>query len=123
MDKKKILIVDDESHIRLALSRLLGKDYVIFEASDGEEAINITHQQKPDLIIMDVMMPKLDGIGACYILKSDLETKRIPILMLTALAEAPDRQYAEEMGADAYMSKPCDFKELTNTINRFLTAS
>jgi len=122
MDKKRILIVDDESHIRLALSRLLGKDYVIFEASDGEEAIRITHEQKPDLIIMDVMMPNLDGIGACYILKTDLETKRIPIIMLTALAEAPDRQYAEEMGADAYMSKPCDFKELTNTINRFLTS-
>ena len=123
MDKKRILIVDDELHIRLALTRLLSKDYVIFEASDGEEAVSITREQKPDLVLMDVMMPKLDGIGACYILKSDLETRRIPIVMLTALAGAPDRQYAEEMGADAYVSKPCNFKELTDTINRFLAGS
>ena len=121
MQKKQILIVDDEPHIRLALSRLLGRDYTVLEASDGEEALNMARSQKPDFILMDVMMPKLDGIGACNILKSDLGTKGIPIVMLTALADILDHQYAKEMGADGYITKPCSFKELRDTINHFLT--
>ena len=88
MEKKKVLVADDEVYIRLLARSLLSRDYTILEASDGEEAVAMARAQSPDLILMDVMMPKLDGVGACYILKSYSETKGIPVVMLTALQMA-----------------------------------
>ena len=75
MEKRKILIADDELYIRLMLKSILEKEYDILEATDGEEVIAIARDQKPDLILMDIMMPRLDGLGACYILKSDVDTR------------------------------------------------
>ena len=83
MEKKKILIADDELYIRLMISSALGDNYSILEASDGEQAIEIARSQKPDLILMDIMMPKLDGISTAHILKSDIDTKAIPIIMVS----------------------------------------
>ena len=94
MEKKKVLIADDEAHIRLLVRSILGKDYIILEASDGEEAVDMARTERPDLILMDIMMPKLDGVGACYILKSYSGTKGIPVVMLTALTDKLDQEYA-----------------------------
>lgn len=120
MEKKKILIADDEVYIRLLVRSILGKDYFVLEASNGEEAVNIACTRRPDLILMDVMMPKLDGVGACRILKSRLVAKGVPVVMLTALADELDQQYAKEMGADGYITKPFNAQNLLDTIGQFL---
>lgn len=121
MDKKKILIVDDESSVRLLVSSMLGKDYIVIGANDGEEAIDIAHRQEPALILMDIMMPKVDGYNACYVIKNDPTTKKIPVVMLTAVGYELNRKLANEVGADGYITKPFTLQELLETINRFLT--
>ena len=121
MDKKKVLIADDEAHIRLLMRSILAKDYIILEASDGEEAVDVARTERPDLILMDIMMPKLDGVGACNIIKSDSTTKGIPVIMVSARGDKVDQEYAKDMGADGYITKPFSSQELLGTINRILT--
>ncbi len=121
MEKKKILIVDDESSVRLLVSSMLGKDYIVIGANDGEEAIDIAHRQEPALILMDIMMPKVDGYNACYVIKNDPTTKKIPVVMLTAVGYELNRKLANRVGADGYITKPFTLQELLETINRFLT--
>lgn len=116
MDKKKILIVDDEQSIRLILNRMLEKNYVILEATDGEEAIDIIKEQKPDLILMDLMMPKIDGYTACSKIKSDPATKAIPVVMLTAIGHELNKKFAKEMSADGYITKPFTSQELLDVL-------
>jgi len=123
MDKKKILIVDDESSVRLLVSSMLGKDYIVIGANDGEEAIDIAHRQELALILMDIMMPKVDGYHACYVIKHAPTTKNIPVGMLTAVGYELNRKLANEVGADGYITKPFTLQELLETINRFLTDS
>ena len=120
MAKKKIVIVDDEPYIRLLVRSILGRDYVVLEACDGEEAVNLVRAQRPALVLMDIMMPKLDGVGACSIIKSGLVTREIPVIMLTARADELDREYSRKMGADGYITKPFCPHELLGTVNRFL---
>lgn len=116
----KILVVDDEQHIRRLVNLILGKEYHILEASDGEEAIAIARREGPVLILMDIMMPNLDGIGACHILKSDDRTKEIPVVMLTAIGDKLDQDYARGMGADGYMTKPFGAQELRDVVKERL---
>ncbi|HEY79342.1 MAG TPA: response regulator [Dehalococcoidia bacterium] len=116
----KILVVDDEQHIRRLVNLILGEEYHILEASDGEEAIDIARREGPVLILMDIMMPNLDGIGACHILKSDDRTKEIPVVMLTAIGDKLDQDYARGMGADGYMTKPFGAQELRDVIKERL---
>ena len=120
MDKKKVLIADDEAHIRLLVRSILAKDCIVLEAGDGEEAVDVARTERPDLILMDIMMPKLDGVGACNIIKSDSITGTIPVVMLTALTDKLDQKYAKDMGADGYITKPFTSWELLDTVNRFL---
>ena len=120
MDKKKILIADDEANIRLLVSSMLGKDYIVLKASDGEEAINIARSQKPDLILMDIMMPNMDGYTACYTIKKDPVTKAIPIVMLTAIGYELNVKFSQEMGANGYVTKPFSPQDLLDTIGQFL---
>ena len=121
MDKKKVLIADDEAYIRLLVRSILGRYYTILEAGDGEEAMDMARAHRPDLILMDIMMPKLDGVGTCYVLKSYSETKWIPIVMLTAMADKLDQEYSRDMGADGYITKPLSSKTLLDTVEHFLT--
>ena len=118
MDNRKILIADDELYIRLLVRNVLGRDHVVLEARDGEEAIEIARSQRPDLILLDVMMPKLDGIGACYILKSDISTKTIPVIMVSVRTDQLDQDYSKEMGADDYLTKPFDFQALLGKVKQ-----
>lgn len=107
---KKILIVDDEKPIVEILKINLMKDgYTVFEAYDGEEAVNKAMQAEPDLILLDVMLPKLDGFS---VLKKIREKSSVPILMLTAREEEFDKVLGLELGADDYITKPFSIREL-----------
>lgn len=106
----KILVVDDETSIRRILATSLSMvGYEVVTAANGVEALNIFHQEIPDLVVLDVMLPKLDGYGVCQHLRQE---SNIPIIMLTALGEVADRLIGLEIGADDYLSKPFSLKEL-----------
>ncbi|MEH1866027.1 MAG: response regulator transcription factor [Nostoc sp.] len=108
--KGKILVVDDEASIRRILeTRLSMIGYDVVTASDGEEALSTFRVSTPDLIVLDVMMPKLDGYGVCQELRKESD---VPIIMLTALGNVADRITGLELGADDYMTKPFSPKEL-----------
>jgi two-component system alkaline phosphatase synthesis response regulator PhoP len=121
MDKKKILIADDETSIRLTVGRLLGNDYIVLEATNGEEAVEIAKVQKPDLILMDLIMPKMDGYAACSQIKADEATKEIPVVILTAVGNELNKKFAAEMGAEGYITKPFNIQELMDVITPILT--
>ncbi len=120
MDKRKILITDDEAGIRLTLRRTLDKDYIILEAANGEEAVEIAKAHKPDLILMDLIMPKMDGYAACSQIKADEATKAIPVVILTAIGNEFNKKFATEMGAEAYLTKPFSIQGLLDVITPLL---
>lgn len=120
MSKKTILIADDESKIRLLVKHMLSKDYVVIEASNGEEAIEIVSRNRPDLILMDIMMPKIDGYTACNTLKNHPPTSHIPIVMLTALGQELNKKLSEQIGASGYITKPFSAEYLASTIKKFV---
>ena len=108
--KKTILIVDDEKMILNLLSCNLSKEgYNVLEAKDGIEAIEIAQEKKPDLILLDVMIPKLDGLSVCKRIKNIMN---VPILMVTAKDEELDKIVGLELGADDYITKPFSIREL-----------
>nr|YP_009392997.1 putative transcriptional regulator OmpR [Caloglossa intermedia]ARW61559.1 putative transcriptional regulator OmpR [Caloglossa intermedia] len=116
--KDKILVVDDETSIRRILeTRLSMIGYEVVSASDGEEALNIFRKEYPSLIILDIMMPKLDGYGVCQELRKESD---VPIIMLTALGDVSDRITGLELGADDYIIKPFSPKELEARIRSVL---
>jgi two-component system, OmpR family, response regulator RpaB len=116
--KKKILIVDDEAMIRRILStRLTMVGYEVAVACDGAEALEVFAEEKPDLVVLDVMMPKLNGLEVCQELR---KTTGVPIIMLTALGDVADRITGLQMGADDYLPKPFSPKELEERINVIL---
>ena len=109
-DKKTILIVDDEKPIVDILMYNLDKEgYNLLEANDGEAAVDIALKEKPDLILLDVMLPKMDGLSVCRKIKNSLN---VPILMLSAKGEEVDKILGLELGADDYITKPFSVREL-----------
>jgi len=123
MNKKKVVIADDEMYVRQLVNSALGRDYAVLEASDGEEAIDITRRQHPDLILMDVLMPNLDGYTACYEIKKSETTRAIPVVMLTGIGHELNRKLAQEMGADGYVTKPFNLQELLDTVKLYERAT
>jgi len=121
-EKKKILIADDEANIRLLIRSILSYDYTVIEAADGQEAIKAAQKHKPDLILMDILMPK-DGLQALYEIKTNLATKTILVVMLTAIDQELDRKLCDDLGAAQYITKPFSPQELLNTINQLLKSS
>lgn len=118
-----VLIVDDEPFIvetvRFALERA---GYSCLVAFDGEEAIRIARSARPGLILLDIMLPKLNGFQVCRLLKFDERYRHIPIVMLTARAQDRDRLLGREIGADAYMTKPFELPDLLREVARHLPA-
>lgn len=118
--RKKILIADDEPSVRQLLLRMLSNKYFVLEAGDGEEAVKLARSEQPDLVLMDLMMPKMDGYAACYAIKADPITKSIPVVMLTAIDHQLNVKLSKEIGADGYITKPFNSQELLDTIDQFL---
>jgi DNA-binding response OmpR family regulator len=121
--KKRILVVDDENQMVDMLSmRLEANDYEVITAADGKEGLETAKRENPDLIILDLMLPKMDGYKVCGLLKADARYNKIPIIMFTARAQDSDRQLGEEVGADAYIPKPFEPQALLSKIQELLSA-
>ncbi len=119
--KEKILIVDDEKDIVRMLNYNLKKEgYRTIEAYDGEDALDLAAREHPDLIILDLMLPGVDGLEVCKQLKKESKTATIPIIMLTAKTQETDKVVGLELGADDYVSKPFSPKELIARIKAVL---
>jgi two-component system phosphate regulon response regulator PhoB len=104
---RKLLIADDEAGIRELVRMTLESDaYDIVEAANGEEAVELAREMHPELVLLDVMMPKVDGFEACRLLKDDPATSDIVVVMLTARAQESDRERGRGAGADEYFTKP-----------------
>ncbi|WP_422444252.1 response regulator [Thermoanaerobacterium sp. DL9XJH110] len=124
MTKEKILIVDDEPHIlELVRYNLEASGFKVIEAMDGKTAIELTESQRPDLILLDLMLPGVDGLEVCRILRRQSSTRDIPIIMLTAKGEEIDKVLGLEIGADDYITKPFSPRELTARIKAVLRRS
>lgn len=118
---KRILIVDDEPDLQLIVSTVLTScGYETCHAADGFDAVEKAQKLKPDLILLDIMLPEMNGYQVCRLLKNDLNTKEIPIIMLTAKVQPSDRFWGLETGADCYMTKPFDHQDLVLKIGELL---
>lgn len=121
MEKKLILIADDEiDNVILLQKRLRASGFDTVEAYDGNETLEKVFQCNPDLILLDIMMPGKDGYEVLKILRENEKTKDIPVIMLTARAEVPDKVKGLELGAEDYVTKPFDYNELLARINSHL---
>ncbi|MCQ9206426.1 MAG: response regulator [Omnitrophica bacterium] len=121
MDKKRILVVDDEVEIVRAVEiRLKQADYETLSAYDGMEGLKKARKEKPDLIILDLMLPKMDGYKVCALLKKDTKYSAIPVILFSARAQESDKQLGEEVGADAYITKPFEQQALLGKIKELL---
>ena len=117
MSKGNILIVEDEPQTAKLIKFILEKDdYSTISAKDGEEGLRMVKERKPDLIVLDLMLPKMDGYQLCETLKTDPDTKQIPVLVLTALDTGPDFEKALEKKADWYITKPFDPQHLLKRV-------
>lgn len=118
---KKILLVDDETQlVEMIKLRLEANNYEVVTAYDGMEALEKAKKEKPDLIILDIMLPKMDGYKVCRMLKFDEKYKRIPIIMFTARVQETDKKIGMEVGADDYLAKPFEPQVLLEKIKDFL---
>ena len=117
----KILVVDDELQlITMVQMRLEAAGYEVITANDGQEGLEKAKSENPDLVLLDVMMPKMDGYKVCGLLKSDARYNKIPVILFTARAQQDDRDVGGEVGADAYVTKPFEPAVLLETVGRFI---
>jgi len=120
----KILIVDDEAHIRLLIEQTLedleDEGVELLLATNGEEALNIIQAERPPLVFLDVMMPKINGFEVCHTVKREWGLQDVTIVMLTAKGQESDRQKGEAVGADTYVTKPFDPDELLELTEQIL---
>ena len=124
LDSKNILIVEDDLDIRELISfNLQNEGHQVFEAKDGEAGIDKAREKLPDLILLDLMLPGIQGLDVCRIIKSDQETKETPIIMVTALGQEEDIVKGLETGADDYITKPFSIKVLIARVNAVLKRS
>ncbi len=121
---KNIMVVDDDSNMRtLVLETLEELEYYgveLLTAENGEEALETIKTKKPELVILDIMLPGMNGFNLCSIVKNDLELKNIYVLILSAKSQELDKQNGKEAGADSYMTKPFDPDELVKVVSEAL---
>jgi len=119
--KKKILVVDDEEDIiKTVQARLQLNDYEVITAPDGVQGLESARKENPDLIILDLMLPKMDGYKVCGLLKADSRYNKIPVILFSARAQESDRKLGKEVGADAYITKPFEAQVLLDTVKSLL---
>jgi DNA-binding response OmpR family regulator len=110
--KQKILVIEDNEDTRRFLNQVLGREYEVLLADNAVLGIDFARNQIPDLILLDIMLPHLSGLDACQILKKDERTARIPVIFLSAKSKVSDITSGLNLGADDYIAKPFDYKEL-----------
>ena len=121
MTRHRVLVVEDNrDNMTLIVDVLQSLDYDVIQAEDGEEAVELAETERPDLILMDLSLPKMDGWEASRTIKSKTELNQIPIIALTAHAMVGDRERALEAGCDDYMTKPINMKGLANKLAKYL---
>jgi len=121
MKKGRLLVIDDEKDFVDTLTVRLGAlRYQVIEAYNGEDGLRLAREEKPDLIILDIAMPGMDGFMVLEKLKVDEGLKSIPVIMLSAKFQPNDLDFAKNLGADAYLTKPVDFKALSEQIERLI---
>jgi DNA-binding response OmpR family regulator len=121
MANKRILVIDDEAVLQMGVViRLKAAGFEVLTASDGLEGLEMARKEDPDLILLDLMLPKMDGYKVCRMLKFDAKYKDIPIIMLTARAQDVDKSMGAEAGVNAYITKPFDHRELLDKIKELL---
>jgi len=121
MVKKRILLIEDEVDMVYAVTlQLEAVNYEVLSVTDGQAGLDMARKEKPDLIILDLMLPKMDGYKVCRMLKFDERYKKIPIIMFTARVQDQDKELGQEVGADAYITKPFDSKALLDKISALL---
>ena len=124
MSKAKILVVDDDaSSLELMEAMLVPNGYEIITANDGSKAVAIIVEKKPDLILLDIMMPGLDGYSTLTKIKENKTISKIPVVMLTAMGFQLNKELALRFGAVGYITKPVDLVELLKTISRLLSVA
>ncbi len=116
-DKRKVLVIDDEPENRELIEQILIGKFQVYLAADGEEGVTVARREQPDLILLDITMPKLDGIAACEALRSNEATRHIPIIMVTASGDIDNRIKAFLTGVDDFLAKPFSPKELVARVN------
>ena len=121
--KKKVLIVDDEPNVRRLSRKILSNIFDVVEAEDGKQAIEIAVTQQPDVILMDMMMPRMDGLSACHAIKKDPTTKSIPVIMVTAIGFELNIKLSQQMGATGYVTKPFSSQDLLGKIAQVMSAT
>jgi len=120
MGKVVLIVEDDPKNMKLFRDLLDISGYTTIEAGDGEQGIRLAKRKRPDLILMDIQMPVMDGIEAAKILKADPETKAIPIIALTSHAMEGDRERIFQAGFDGYITKPVYTREFLKTVAAYL---
>ena len=119
--RMRILAVDDEPRVLMMLRRRLETaGYLVSTAQEGVDALRKAHEEKPDLIVLDLLMPGMSGYEVCARLKSDAQCRDIPVLVLTARSQEQDEAEGKQAGADAYMTKPYDGDQLLARVNELL---
>ncbi|HVF53376.1 MAG TPA: response regulator [Actinomycetota bacterium] len=122
--RRKLLIADDESGIRrLVRMTLAGEDFEILEAVNGEEALTLARAENPHLLLLDVKMPRRNGLDVCRVLKDDPATQNIPIVILTAQSQDADEAAGRAAGADFYFTKPFSPVALVRKVDEILLAA
>jgi len=124
MNRKKILIVDDEKALRFGLVKCVrAAGFDALEAADGYEALSRIEEHMPDLVILDVMMHGISGLEVCRRLRDDRRTRDIKIIILSAKGQIKEQREGLEAGADYYITKPFDYRELLKTVKQLLETS
>jgi two-component system cell cycle response regulator DivK len=119
VNQKRILLVEDNEFNRKIVRDLLARQpYELLEAQDGEEGVEAARREKPDVIVMDVQLPKLSGLDATRAIRADPETARIPIIVVTSFALSGDEKKAMDAGASAYLAKPYSPRQLLGAIRK-----
>ena len=118
---RQVLIVEDEPHIVESLSFVLGREgYAVSSVMDGESALELLRRTPPDLVILDLMIPRLNGFEVLKAAKTDPSLLSIPVMVLTAKGQVHDRRLAEEIGSDGFMTKPFSNREIVEQVRRLI---
>jgi DNA-binding response OmpR family regulator len=124
VDRKKVLVIDDEKDlVKTLVFRLEANGFETLVAYDGQDGLDKAKKMKPDIIILDLMLPKMDGYRVCGLLKNDVRYSKIPVIMFTARAQESDIVMGKEVGANAYITKPFDPKVLLDKIRELLNVN